>query len=386
MKDNDSIGFATSLAELILSKTSKKNALGTLPFALGCGTSSLALFFFTMHSLKPLPAYKDLYELCLELSLKSSLKTIPSLSLFGGYSGVSWAFDACKAPLPNASKTSFRRFDHILLNQLIHTKNVQFDLTDGLLGFCLGRGPELQQAELLMFKKKLRSNLKSRMIRTQFGLAVGGGINVPNKHVDLGLAHGPISFLQLRNILYPKKTCDKTISKIEKSVFTTQMKAAHFFKNRGLPYSSLEPNRSRSGWCYGNPGVGTFLALLGLRTKNEVYVKAGIEIFNHFDHRGLAFGRIPATNFCHGSSGIAYLYWKMGVAFQNSHYLDEHRRWRKETFRRLPQMNLKKMPLKKLINILSGPLGTALALLAADEIISPEWDSLLLLSDPAGRQ
>lgn len=192
-------------------------------------------------------------------------------------------------------------------------------------------------------------------------------------NIDLGLAHGLPSYL-----LHLSKTANES-----SSTSTTQLqhylnilishadltqKQGSVFPTKIIDGKPQYP--SRLAWCYGDVGVGMALLLLGKELGEEVLELAA-------ERRDFLNTRVEDPFLCHGSSGLALIFYKAWLLSKNDKLLDAAKYWTQET---LNYLNASFLPNKSSnLTLLNGLSGIGLVLLALDQGFLPGWEKGILL-------
>ena len=204
--------------------------------------------------------------------------------------------------------------------------------------------------------------------------------------VDLGLAHGlPSWVLFLEAIGHPE--LDQAIEKMlafrksgERSVFPTRVE-------NGLPQFP-----SRLAWCYGDVGIGMAMVRLGRRRKGQrgkgakVLMDVGIGVLEMAEERrDPGDTRVGDPYFCHGASGLAFMFYKAWVLSNNDKVRMAAQYWTRETIRMLESSHPAGKEYQRSGmtfgdgSLLNGLSGIGLSLLAITTDTLPGWESGLLI-------
>jgi lantibiotic modifying enzyme len=233
---------------------------------------------------------------------------------------------------------------------------------------------------------------------------------VPSGDIDLGLAHGLPSFLLLLSSPIARI---QTGFSVEWNCFIRKsLKTLKSYANFSHKHSSIFPARiiggipqypSRMAWCYGDVGIA--LALLRLAdTFREIEELVGIEIVNHqlvssselfaFSERILIHAAkrrlsretlVEDPYFCHGASGLAFMFYKAWSILKNNALQDAAKFWTLETINFLNSSHpIGEMSEKKGIqfgdgSLLNGLSGIGLSLIAIESGTIPGWEKGLLI-------
>lgn len=216
-----------------------------------------------------------------------------------------------------------------------------------------------------------------------------------SRNIDLGLAHGLPSYL-----LFLSKIENK-MPDIKKGL-STLLATADFTQKHG----SVFPTRikdgiaqfpSRLAWCYGDAGIGIslmelengltgewgngltgeqFNGLTGIRGVGEKVLELAT------DRRDPKNTRVEDPYLCHGSSGLALIFFKAYLLSKNDKFKAAAQYWTKET---LNYLNTTHSPVHSVTqtppdpSLLNGLSGIGLTLLAIESGYLPGWQKGLLL-------
>lgn len=205
-------------------------------------------------------------------------------------------------------------------------KQGDFDLLHGALGMYIGG---------------LKGD--SRMVKAMHSIAVNTGpgrIGWESKHpqtgaaeMNLGLAHGLPSILWM---LSHAKATQQRNELIEKGV-------AYLLSCRleNAPNGSLFPHRMVNGlpdqsgrlaWCYGDPGVGAALWQIGQNCGRPDWRADAIGILHKAaSRRDAEANRVTDACLCHGTAGLALIFYKMAILTGHDELLDAAEYWTRAT-------------------------------------------------------
>jgi len=161
------------------------------------------------------------------------------------------------------------------------------------------------------------------------------------------------------------------------------------------PREPREPERSRTAWCYGDPGIAVALWSAAARTGADA--AAWRELALTAAARPLELCGVVDTPLCHGAAGLAHLYNRCFQASGDERFRQAARGWFEHTLamrrpgegvagftsRRARDPATDLTPVHTAApDFLDGAIGVALALLAAVGGDEPGWDRLLLCDLP----
>lgn len=219
---------------------------------------------------------------------------------------------------------------------------------------------------------------------------------------DISLSHGSTSIVIFLCQLLSTKNIDVYIDakKIERLIdgsvkyILSQEIDVEKYKSY-FPYTSNETSEevkgSRLAWCYGDLGIAmTLLDVAILFGKQDWYDKA-IEILNYScSRRNLYENLVFDAGLCHGTSGIALIFYNLYLKTNDMNYLDTAQYWinktleycdpQKETDTFKINYDIKLNVWRKDFSMLEGLAGIGLTLLSFYCKEKPHWSKFLLLS------
>ncbi len=160
------------------------------------------------------------------------------------------------------------------------------------------------------------------------------------------------------------------------------------------PYTSIESEvelkGSRLSWCYGDLTIATTLYQAGQVLKRQDWINKAIEVLLYAatKRRNLKKNLVMDACFCHGTSGIGHIFYRMYWNTKLPEFKDAADYWFYETLK----MAYHKDGLAGYkvwytngtwhneTNLLKGIAGVGLALLSYYYEIEPSWDECFLLS------
>lgn len=217
--------------------------------------------------------------------------------------------------------------------------------------------------------------------------------------IDIGLAHGIAGYSY-----FLKKAINRNINKEKaKSLLSRCYKIFEMVEQDYSTYGSyfpytvpyynfkdeidLKPQLSRLAWCYGDLGI--LYVLYNNNYKKEKCLGMLLESSERFDNNNT---KITDQGFCHGTSGVAYIYWKLYLQTKNERFLKSANFWiqsiiienkDKTAFNEYKFLtgNFDQRALQPYSHLLEGSIGLALVLNSyLHPEIEPNWDRCLLLS------
>lgn len=156
---------------------------------------------------------------------------------------------------------------------------------------------------------------------------------------DLGLAHGQAGVLYFLMKCYEKDICQNRCRELILASFRFYEYAEQdhasigsFFGDsiivEALKNNTIRPSRSRLAWCYGDLGILHSLLMIALKIGETTYAgkyeRMLAEVAGRIDNdRNL----VRDAQFCHGASGIGYIFLNAYRMTGNEHFLNATQHW-----------------------------------------------------------
>jgi lantibiotic biosynthesis protein len=215
-------------------------------------------------------------------------------------------------------------------------------------------------------------------------------------HISLGLSHGIPSLMVLLGKLYRANILQEEclIAINESYNFLKQLKNSQqdeknyaFYPTLLIDNESIK-HTSRLGWCYGDLGIGIGLYTCGKNINNKEMMEEAISIYDYYCTKinDPKFG-LADCSFCHGTAGVAHLFYRMYLNTTNENYKQAADYWIKI----LLEMGIHqdgyagykywtKEGWQNKSDLLEGIIGVGLVLATQLGGMTPDWDSCFLLS------
>lgn len=211
---------------------------------------------------------------------------------------------------------------------------------------------------------------------------------------NLGLSHGIPSVLVFLTKCYNLNlNSDKCLRLIKGSVdFILGTKNDHNVVGSYFPYAiplnGVNSTKSRLGWCYGDLGVCIALWSVSSIPLFSFLKNFVIEILKFNTSRITEIStNIEDASFCHGSSGVAYIYHDFYLKTRNEEFLDFAQTWLfksikyKKSFETGTQYFYLENEIGRIDpGLLEGLSGIGLSYLSYLKKEKGSWDKVLLLS------
>lgn len=221
--------------------------------------------------------------------------------------------------------------------------------------------------------------------------------------VNLGNAHGMPSI-----VLFLLNTVDKMGAKYSELIPKSIDWILSQRKKEGVstfPYNSDDNDHdSRLAWCFGDLGIAYMLFVAAEQYNNDEWYTAALEISEKASQRILKNSGIVHiengdffdTGFCHGTSGVAYLFSKLAAKTQSSKVDSAAKYWSEvnlsnverhvQYFKNLPKQDYDSeqsmdSPYCQNIGLLEGIIGSALVTITSTQENLDGWSELFLLNN-----
>lgn len=354
------------------------------------GLAGQAIFLYSYARSCGLSRFENLGFLALEraLGMINSGFTWPSFA--AGLAGIRFTLHylASRGYISGSDGSALDETDPYL-NDFAAERFAQgdYDFLHGALGMYLPNSGQLPAADCQLLISSLRS------------LAITpapGHLAWESKHpqtgapeINLGLAHGIPSVLLALSQAGDDPEALWMLSQGVEYLLSCRMKDAangSFFAHRMVGGRPDQPGRL--AWCYGDPGIGTALWQIGLNSNRPDWQADAIGILHKAaSRRDTAANRLMDACICHGTAGLALLFFKMALVSEHDEFLGAASHWTRATLdhgqnpgsaagylflttgdRYIPAFSL-----------LEGITGVGLALLALLDAETLGWEQGLLL-------
>jgi len=322
-----------------------KKAIGSSSFSLLSGRAGTllvqSLLYFTTKNEKLKSAIsRDLDDL---IEFIENAETL-SLTFCNGLAGIGWLFIYLhETAILDVDITFYLEdLDQILekeVNNLL-TKN-DLDILHGAMGL----GIYFLSRKNKTIIEKIITAMEASCFKNGNEIAWSRFDSYSTKEYifDFGLAHGNASVVYFLGKCYKNNILPDRCKILLEGLFNFFAANLQDPKQSGSFYPSFKfvkeyktinnTQRSRLGWCYGDLGILYTLHLVAGWLKNtlreEVYLSM-LKIVS--ERRSKADTQVLDACFCHGSSGISYLYYKIYKRTGQNIFFDASIYWLEETF------------------------------------------------------
>jgi hypothetical protein len=389
---------------------SKSAGSETRPYIL----AEIALFFAYYARLSKARRHEKLIGHCLDRAADQLSRVPVAAALHGGYVGVAWIDRHVSSRSPGGADEAAEAsdVDEALLEPLGAPEwHESYDLVRGLVGQgvyfleCLpGEAARRGLAHIVR-------HLAAMAERTDRGITWHTPSEFlsdwqrdvsPAGYYNLGMAHGIPGVIGLLTLIAQRAAeIPETSALLRDSVTwllaSRQPYTVGSYYRAWLPASEEpQPVKSRTAWCYGDPGPAVALILSSSALEEPTLSDVGLEILLATCRGSNAERDVIDAILCHGTSGLMHLYNRMGQRLDNDALREAAVSWLERTLefhapgkhiggfaRNVPRPDRDSRDdwmWDPAAGFLSGTAGIGLALVAAVSDDEPEWDRLLLLS------
>jgi len=317
------------------------------------------------------------------------------LPFCGGFTGAAWMFShLIKHKLIDANIEEVQTLDEIIEERIeAELMGNNYDYLHGALGmawYLLDSQGEKKKEFLgkivIMLKTKAKS-VKTDMIYWETADGV----------VNLSVSHGITSVLLFLAECY-KYGIEKEVASdlIKKGInYIRSYKRLELINHSYFPNAIEEKMLNASGrlaWCYGDLGIATLFYKVGKLLNDSPLQEEAIQIFEENSKRmDLKLNNVIDGTFCHGASGICYIFFKNYLETNNDSFKDAADYWLEKIFEfgnntngfaGFKTWNELTKSYENNYCLLEGISGIGLVLLSiySNQIEDTAWDKCLLLS------
>ena len=329
----------------------------------GCltGLAGIALFFFHYGRYRGSDRLVNMGYLALEKALNAIDQGFTWPSFAAGLTGIRWTLrhlghQGFIQPREAAALDDLNPIlQQFSANQLAKG---EYDVLHGGLGYFIGQRSEGREpAPGLNRGQKEREKGKGQrdrrfiagVVEQLAALAVAGDVGTvawESKNpktglaeINLGLAHGMPSILLMMSRLQQgsdEKKTKRLNDMLEGGVnflLSCRMKQSangSLFPHRMI--NGLPDQPGRMAWCYGDPGIGAALWQTALHHGRPDWQYEAMEILRRASVRvNTKQNRLHDACLCHGTAGLALIYFKMALLSNHEPFMDTASHWLRAT-------------------------------------------------------
>jgi len=213
--------------------------------------------------------------------------------------------------------------------------------------------------------------------------------NNKGDEINLGLAHGMVGVVGVLNLAYKKNILTKSIKPV-------LLKACHWLlAQRNIndfesyfSYQNQTRSSSRLAWCYGDLSNAYVLYRASTTLKEQSIKEQALEIALSSCSRKMDDSGVIDAGFCHGSSGLMFIYHQLYIHTQEAEFAKAMNYWLEQTIelgekgpdlKGLERFNGMIGEYDECLGLLEGLAGIGLSLLAVKQDEAPDWADIFLL-------
>lgn len=368
------------------------------------GASGVGLFYY-YYSWLLNTTYKDK---CFHISEKS-INIINSgarlTSFCSGIAGFGWFIEFLHTNNLFVDKDIkfLKHFDDYLFRKMVMDfSNGNYDYLHGGLGYCLYFLKRLNNENNLLIENYLKTAIQ--YLDRSYVHNSNGGIKWESildykkglMGFNISLSHGISSIVVILLKIYKadieSSKCKSLIYGAIEYILTQELSGDDYisvFPSYSIE-SDLSIKGSRLGWCYGDLGIANALWQAGSVFNQTEWINKAIHVFTHsLNRKELLANYVNDTNLCHGTSGIAHIYYRMYLNTKIIDFKEAANYWFDLTLKMENHPNGlasfqtwdgENSRWFKSTNLLDGISGIGLSLISWLTQTEPLWDECLLLS------
>lgn len=369
-------------------------------FALGSGKLGYSLLFskfgkYTNNEVyvkKALEEFENIYEI-LEGGVSEE-----EVEIITGSGGIAWTFQyLVNNHFLEYDNDFFQFFDKVLIDKCrVITTHKNYDLFYGLLSYG---NYFLQRTKHDESNKKYLIEIIDllKSCRDEKGIVWNDDFGNNKNEINLGMAHGlpsQVVFL-CKSFKYTQNNRDLSFAKHTLD-FILRFKG----KNDGISYFpyvvdndnfslNLSQYHARLAWCYGDLGIAYALLYYWYVSNDCFYKEQAVEILLHNANRKIENiqTKIYDKCFCHGTSGVFYMFHKINSFFNLPEFKEVSLYWLDQTLKNHDDLNSFKTLAYKDgemiyvtdLGMIEGYVGIALSLLGFLDSTGNEWEEIFML-------
>lgn len=347
------------------------------------------------------------------LFLAQSVRAVSSSpmppALYGGFTGIAWAIAHLQEQLLDDEDDRVEAIDEALESYLNQSPwQGDYDLVKGLVGIGVYDLERLPRVSAVRCLDLIVARLDETAEHNKDGVTWLTRPHLlpewqrklcPNGYYNLGLAHGvPGVIALLGGVCAAGVSVEKARPLLDGAVrWLLRQRLTEAARSSFPSWIGVDGKReeSRLAWCYGDAGVAAAL-LVAARCVNEgEWEREAVDIARRAAAREPERAGVRDACLCHGAAGLGHIFNRLFQITGEKDFREAARYWFERTLElRLPGRGIAGFSAYRRgvnggeayredeVGILEGAAGIALALLAAATDIAPDWDRMLLVSNP----
>jgi lantibiotic modifying enzyme len=316
------------------------------------------------------------------------------ISFCNGIAGIGWLMAYLKKEqcIDYDIEDILGQFDTILQNSFHNAvNNKNYDFLHGTLGYALFF---LQKAEPKTFYDRIITYVEEISIENDKGLKWLSENFYNDKSLfvyNLSLSHGSASIVAIlikifEHVQSEKNAAKKIITEAINYILSQQtdvLKHGSFFPSFIIKECPTVFIKSRLAWCYGDLGIGVSMWRAGQMFNNDKWNDKAMDILLYAanNRRNLEDNNVFDCGFCHGTAGIAHIFYRMWKYTQIVYFKDAADFWINKTVEMFKVSDFKMSDNSEInMGLITGLSGIGLVLTSYLHDVSPNWDEVFLLS------
>ncbi|MDR3220015.1 MAG: lanthionine synthetase C family protein [Dysgonamonadaceae bacterium] len=383
-----------SIANCIVDKVYAQQAGES--YGLYSGEWGILLFLFYYSKYSENKQYAELAESFAETLFAQFPEKLESHTFCNGLSGVLYLFEFLREnQFIDISAGQSNVNDYLVFKMRQDIRQQHYDFMHGALG-----------VGLYFLKKKTNTKYVQELVDFLYNTAEKDTDNQIFKWksvidikenitgYNIALSHGISSIIIFLSRVIKSDMTDKKVHEMlvgaVNYVLSQQLDVLQFGAN--FPQCSVEGNnfpikKSRLAWCYGDLGIGIALWQAGKAINKIEWGNKGLAVLLQTTQRlSLPETYVQEAGICHGSAGIAMIYYRMFLETQRDEFNKTTQYWMKQTLN-FAQFEDGLAGYKALTedgwkcnySLLTGISGIGLVLMSFVANTQQKWDELFLL-------
>lgn len=386
------------IAELILNKNRKETSTG-IGFLNGRMGEIYFLYYYSLLDEK----YENCADTLLQKLLSDLLRYDKNIAYTycNGLAGIGSSLHILeKSGFLQLSADIFEEIN-IILESMISKEiaNKNYDFLHGVIGigvYFLKHYQINPKTSLVQIKRILEYLENTAIIDTESNSLKWGKFGETTIEYNISLSHGMSSIIiflseviKIENIEIDKVKVSKMLDMALN--YIQYQKLDHIIYGCYFPYTSKESvksiAKSRLAWCYGDLGVAMTLWMVGNSLNREDIINLSIKILSYnATRKDLKSNLVMDASLCHGTAGIAQIFFRMHKNTELQLFQDAYEYWNKQTLKMsyhksglagYMSYNIIQDQWYNTTSLLEGISGIGLSLLSP---ICSDWDEALLLN------
>ena len=361
----------------------KKSSVDGESLFSGKGAELLIRYLLSKKNpLKQSKAHQIINEIVHQISNDTEIQ----FTFYNGITGTIWLFNYLQhKKIIELDTAFFEDIDSLLIEAcMLQLKLNNYDFLHGALGnlYTIIDRKTNKDSIIKLIHQLSKMQVQFQGVKTfQYQLEKSEKFK-QNFTVSLGLSHGIPSIMIVLSKCYRLNYCNEICLEIIKHQyqFLKQNKNHKISKINYSYYPCFVEDKkeniyqSRMAWCYGDMGIAAALYITGKNINNEEMVLESLQIINHYATlKNSPQSGIGDANICHGSSGIAMIFYCFYWNTKNINYLHAAKYWCKIS------VELLNSTIEINDHLLNGTFGIIGVHQTIIERKKPDWASLFLV-------